>query len=137
LKLKNVYIIRMFAMKKIIYTLLVILPPLLLLFIVFVVLLFCGRIQDYTYLSINNDNKEHIIDLLQEQEENMFSLDENTDLNSCYKNLKRIEVIYKFPDGEDYIIYCQENKISFSLDNSNYNLPKYISKNGKKGFRFK
>lgn len=124
-------------MKKIIYILLVILPLLLLLFIVLIVLLLFGKIQDYKYLNINNDNREHIIDLLQEQEENMFFLGENTNLNSCYKNLKRIEVSFKFPDGEDYIIYCQEDKISFSLDNSNYNLPKYVGENGKIGFRFK
>ncbi len=124
-------------MKKIIYRILMLLALLLLLFIAFNVLLFCGIIQDYVYLKINNDNKEHIISLLQEQEENMFNLEEKIDLNTCYKNLKRIEVVYLFPDGEDYVLYCQKDKISFSLDNPNYNLPKYVGENGKTGFRFK
>ncbi len=124
-------------MKKIIYRILVVLALLLTLFIVFIVLLFFGIIQDYVYLKINNDNKEDIISLLQEQEENMFNLDEKIDLNTCYKSLKRIEMVYLFPDGEDYVLYCQKDKISFSLDNSNYNLPKYVGENGKTGFRFK
>ncbi len=124
-------------MKKIIYRILMLLALLLLLFIVFNVLLFCGIIQDYVYLKINNDNKEHIISLLQEQEENMFNLEGKIDLNTCYKKLKRIEVVYLFPDGEDYVLYCQKDKINFSLDNPNYNLPKYVGENGKTGFRFK
>ena len=123
-------------MKKIIYRILVLLAFLLLLFIIFNILLFCGKIQDYIYLKINNDNKEHIISLLQEQEENMFNLEGKIYLNTCYKNLKRIEVVYLFPDGEDYILYCQEEQISFSLDNPNYSLPRYVGKNGKTGFRF-
>lgn len=125
------------SMKKIIYTILIVFALLLLLFVVFNVLLFCGKIQDYTYLNITNDNKEHIINLLREQEESMFSLDKKKDLKTCYKNLKRIEVVYCFPDGEDYVLYCQQDKISFSLDNTNYNLPRYLGKNGKIGFRFK
>lgn len=123
-------------MKKTFYTILVMLILLLLLFIVFIVLSFCGKIQEYTYLKINNNNKEQIINLLQEQEEYMFSLEKDINLNICYKNLKRIEVTYKFPDGEDYVIYCKEDKISFSLDNPNYNLPKYIIENGHIGYRF-
>ena len=71
------------------------------------------------------------------QEENIFYLKDNIDLKACYKNIKRIEVIYRFPDGEDYTIYCKEDKVSFSLDNANYNLPNYLSKNGHLGFRFK
>jgi len=42
-----------------------------------------------------------------------------------------------FPDGEDYVLYCQQGKISFSLDRPNYNLSKYAGKNGKTGYRFK
>lgn len=123
-------------MRKIIYITLISLTFILLLFIVFGVLLFLGKIQDYKYLKINNINKENIVNLLKEQEEDMFILENNISLNTCYKNLERIEVVYRFPDGEDYIIYCQDNKISFSLDNGNYNLPKYISENGHTGFRF-
>lgn len=78
-------------MKKIIYRILVVLALLLPLFIVSIVLLFFGIIQDYVYLKINNDNKEDIISLLQEQEENMFNLDEKIDLNTCYKSLKKLK----------------------------------------------
>ena len=134
--IENVYIIKVFIMRKIIYITLISLTFILLLFIVFGVLLFLGKIQDYKYLKINNINKENIVNLLKEQEEDMFILENNISLNTCYKNLERIEVVYRFPDGEDYIIYCQDNKISFSLDNGNYNLPKYISENGHTGFRF-
>lgn len=122
--------------RKILLIMLVIFTFILLLFIVFRILLFLGKIQDYKYLNINNDNKKNIINLLQEQEENMFNLKTNIDLNICYKNIERIEVVYLFPDGEDYVIYCKENKVSFSLDNANYNLPKYIDENGHMGFRF-
>lgn len=122
---------------KIFLIMLVILTFMLLLLIILGILLFLGKVQDYTYLNINNSNKEKIINLLQEQEENMFYLKDNIDLNVCYKNIKRIEVIYRFPDGEDYTIYCKEDKVSFSLDNANYNLPNYLSKNGHLGFRFK
>ena len=83
---------------KIFLIMLVILTFMLLLLIILGILLFLGKVQDYTYLNINNSNKEKIINLLQEQEENMFYL-KDIDLNVCYKNIKRIEVIYRFPDG--------------------------------------
>lgn len=123
--------------KKIIYAILIMLVFLLLLFIVFIVLLFCGKIEEYTYLKINNKNEEQVTTLLQEQEKYMINLEIIKELNECYKNMRKIEVVYKFPDGEDYVIYCQEDKVNFSLDNSNYNLPKYFSENGHIGFRFK
>ncbi len=123
--------------KKIFLIVLVILISILFLFIIFRVLLFLGKIQDYRYLNINSNNKENIINLLQDQEENMFNLETNINLNICYKNIERIEVVFWFPDGEDYVIYCKENKISFSLDSANYDLPKYISENGHIGFRFR
>ncbi|MFR5856630.1 MAG: hypothetical protein ACLUFU_02325 [Bacilli bacterium] len=122
--------------KKLFLIMLVISIFILILFIVFKMLLFLGKIQDYKCLLINNDNKENIINLLQEQEENMFNLKTNINLSDCYKKIERIEAVYFFPDGENYVIYCKENKVSFSLDNSNYNLPKYISENGNTGFRF-
>lgn len=140
LKIKIVYIIKDLMIKKkilkIFLIMLVILTFILLLLIIFGILLLLGKIQDYKYLNINNSNKEKIINLLQEQEENMFNLEDNIELNICYKNIKRIEVVYKFLDGEDYVIYCKEDKVSFSLDNANYNLPDYIGKNGHIGFRF-
>lgn len=80
-------------MKKIIYRILVVLALLLTLFIVFIVLLFFGIIQDYVYLKINNDNKEDIISLLQEQEENMFNLDEKIDLNNKLQFIDEINLI--------------------------------------------
>jgi len=123
-------------MKKGILVISVILFSILVLFIIFRMLLFLGKIQDYRYLNINSDNKEKIINLLQAQEENMFNLETNTNLNVCYKNIERIEVVFWFPDGEDYVIYCNKNKISFSLDTANYDLPKYINENGHIGYRF-
>ena len=102
---------------------------------VFKILVLFGKIQEYTYLDINNNNKEKIIGLLQEQEDDMFSEEGDISLNDCYKKLNRIEVIFHFPDGESYTLYCGENKISFSLDSVNYNLPSYMGKNGKTGYR--
>ena len=122
--------IKSLNIKKIFYIILITILFLPILFIVFIILLLCGKIQDYTYINVNNDNKEKIIALLQEQEDNMFLEDGDTSKNECYKKLKRIEVIFRFPDGEDYSLYCGKNKISFSLDNANYNLPNYISENG-------
>lgn len=66
----------------------------------------------------------------------MIYLKNNINLNLCYKNIEKIEVVYLFSDGENYVIYCKENKISFSLDNANYKLSKYISEYGATGFRF-
>lgn len=125
-------------MKKIICTISIMVVFLSLLFIAFVVLIFTGKIQDYTYLNINKDNKDNIINLLKEQEENMFmfNMESSIDLNACYNNIERIEVIYLFPDGEEYVIYCQEDKLGFALDNPNYALPNYITENGHIGFRF-
>ena len=136
MKIGSVYIIKSLNIKKIFYIILITIPFLFILFIVFIILLLCGKIQDYTYINVNNDNKEKIISLLQEQEDNMFIKDKDKIKNECYKKLNRIEVVFRFPDGEDYTLYCGKNKISFSLDNSNYNLPKYISENGHIGLRF-
>lgn len=63
-------------------------------------------------------------------------LKNNVNLNLCYRNIEKIEVVYLFPDGENYVIYCKENKIGFSLNNANYKLSKYISEYGVTGFRF-
>lgn len=63
-------------------------------------------------------------------------LKNNVNLNLCYKNIEKIEVVYLFLGGEIYVIYCEENKISFSLDNANYKFSKYISEYGATGFRF-
>lgn len=65
-----------------------VLALLLSLFIILIALLFLGIIQDYVYLKINNDNKEDIISLL--QEENMFYLDEKTDLNNKLQFIEQI-----------------------------------------------
>lgn len=136
MKIGSVYIIKSLNIKKLFYIILITIPFLFILFIVFIILLFCGKIQDYTYININNDNKDQIISLLQEQEEKMLNIDGNISINECYKEIDRIEVVFRFPDGEDYSLYCDKNKISFILDNSNYNLPKYMSENGHIGLRF-
>lgn len=90
-----------------------------------------GKIQDYKYLKITEKNKDVVINLLKEQEKNMFNINSSIELNECYDNLNKIEVIYRFPDGEDYTLYCKKNKFYFSLDNSNYDLPRYLGENGK------
>lgn len=124
-------------MKKIIYTIIIILAFILLLFIVFISLLFMGKIQDYTYLKINDKNRTEIINLLKQQENNMFGISNNLNMDDCITNVKRLEVVFKFPDGEDYTIYCNNKKYKFSLDNSNYELPNYMKKNGKLGLRIR
>jgi len=98
---------KLLTKKEIIYTILTILITFelsLLLSIVFSVLLF-KKIQEYTYSEINNNNKEQIINLLQEQEKYISSFKKDIDSNVYYTNLERIEVVFKFPDGEDYVLY--------------------------------
>lgn len=108
----------------------------LVLFFIISIVVFVNKI-DYVYLNINSENKQIVVNLLEEQTDYMFSISENVNLDLCYKYLTRIEIVYNFPDGEDYTLYCNNDKVEFSLDNSNYNLSNYIGKNGRKGFRLK
>lgn len=103
----------------------------------FIVGLLFNKIESYTYLKINNENKKHVVDLLKEQEDYMFGISGNIKLESCYSKLNKIEVIFNFPDSESYTLYCNNEKFNFNLDNSNYELSSYLSRNGNKGYRLK
>ena len=135
-KEERISIIKTLNKDKIINTILIIIYFLILLFIIFVHLLFFGIIEDYACLHINQDNKEQIITLLREQEENMF-LDDNIKLNDCYGTLKKIQAHYRFPDEDDYILYCNQEEVLFSLDRSNDSLSKYIGEHGHMVFKFR
>lgn len=115
----------------------IILAIFFLLCIFIVIGIFFGKIQDYTYLKINDKNRTEIIHLLKQQENNMFGKSNNLNMDDCITNIKRLEVVFRFPDGEDYTIYCNNKKYNFSLDNDNYDLPKYMRKNGKLGLRIR
>lgn len=108
----------------------------LMIFVVGMGVLF-GKLEEYTYLKINKKNKDIVVNLIKEQEKNMFLIDGTIELEDCYKNIRKVEVIYRFPDGEDYTLYCGKDKFEFSLDNSNYDLPNFIGKNGKFWYKIK
>lgn len=109
-------------------------------FIIFfslIILSLFGIVDNYVYLKINDNNRTEITALIKQQEDKMFNKSINESFDSCYKNLSRIEVIHLFPDGEDYTMYCGKEKIEFSIDSSNYDLPQYIAKNGHQWFRIR
>lgn len=106
-------------------------------FLSLIILSLFGIVDNYVYLKINDNNRTKITALIKQQEDKMFNKSINESFDSCYKNLSRIEVIHLFPDGEDYIMYCGEEKIEFSIDSSNYDLPQYIAKNGHQWFRIR
>lgn len=109
-------------------------------FIIFfslIILSLFGIVDNYVYLKINDNNRIEITALIKQQEDKMFNKSINESFDSCYKNLSRIEVIHLFPDGEDYTMYCGKEKIEFSIDSSNYDLPQYIAKNGHQWFRIR
>jgi len=126
-------------MKKKKIILIIICITLIFCFIKFIITLgiLFGKIEDYKYLKINDKNKNYVIKLLKEQEKNIFSLDEFVDLDICYQSLNKIEVIYMFPDGENYRLYCNNDIIAFTLDNSDYALSSYVGKNGRSLIRLK
>ncbi len=126
----------MFNKERIINMILITVYFLILCFIIFVHLLFFGIIQDYQCVHVNKNNKEQVISLLREQEEKMF-LDENVTLNDCYETLKKIQVKYRFPDTEDYILYCNQDEVHFSLDRFNDNLLEYMGEHGHLVYKFK
>ena len=98
---------------------------------------FFGTIQDYTYLKIGDHNREQITTLLKQQESKMFLVSEDSDIDKCILDAKRLEVVFRFPDGEDYTIYCNDKAYHFSLDDANYDLPMYMKKYGRLGLRIK
>ena len=126
----------MFNKERIINMILITVYFLILFFIIFVHLVFFEIIKDYKCVHVNKNNKEQIITLLREQEKNMF-LDENVTLKDCYETLKKIQVNYRFPDTEDYILYCNEDEVHFSLDRFNDNLLKYMGEHGHLVYKFK
>ena len=82
--------------------------------------------HEYYILEINDDNRDEIINLLEQEKENMF-------YNSHYcSSMYKIEYTNLFPDGTDYTIYCKdEENISFSIDKAGEDkLQNYIYKNG-------
>lgn len=105
--------------------------------LILLVLSLFGVIQEYTYLNINDKNRKEISSLIIQQKDKMLSMSNDLNIDNCIKDVKRIEVIFLFPDGEDYTIYCNNGKYNFSLDNSNYDLPNYLGKHGKLGYRKK
>lgn len=103
----------------------------------FIIGILFNKIESYTYLKINNENKKYVVDLLKEQENDMFRISGDIKLELCYSKLNKIEVIYNFPDSESYTLYCNDERFYFTIDNSSYELPNYLGKNGKKGYRLK
>lgn len=122
---------------KYIFILLSVLSVIGLIIFILIILRLVGVIQEYKYLKIDDYNKEQMTLLLNQQEDYMFNKSNDLDLNKCVQSMKKIEVEFLFPDGEDYIIFCNDNKYEFSLDNGNYDLSMYISENGKHGYRFR
>lgn len=83
-------------------------------------------LRAYRVLKINDENKENIIELLEQEKDNIFP--EMKYCDSMYK----IEYNDLFPDGTDYTIYCKDEKsISFGIDKVGEDvLHSYIHKNG-------
>lgn len=106
-----------------------------LIIIVISILCLFGIIQEYTYIKINDSNKEDVKLLLYEQEHYMFNMTKEFNLENCVDTMKKLEVVFGFPDGEDYVIYCDNTKYTFSLDNTNYDLSKYMKNNGRLWFK--
>lgn len=125
------------TIKTIIISIIMIILIINLIYFIVSILLLTGKIEDYKYLNINDKNKYEITNLLIEQKDKMFLISKDLNIDKCIKNIKRIEVVFLFPDGEDYTIYCNDNKYKFSIDDSNYDLPNYISTNGRTGFKIK
>lgn len=129
-KYKNIIIKNIIILFGISFTIFII-------FLSLIILSLFGIVDNYVYLKINDNNRTEITALIKQQEDKMFNKSINESFDSCYKNLSRIEVIHQFPDGEDYTMYCGEEKIEFSIDSSNYYLPQYIAKNGHQWFRIR
>lgn len=83
-------------------------------------------LRKYYVLDVNDNNKEEVTKLIEEEKENMFGIE--TYCDSIYK----IEYYNGFPDVTDYTIYCEnEDNISFGMDSLDAdNLSKYIREKG-------
>ncbi len=79
----------------------------------------------YYYVDINNQNKDEIMSLLNEETDNM------TGINYC-DSMYKIEYYNTFPDGTNYTIYCKDtDNIGFSIDKVGEDkLQSYIYKYG-------
>ena len=82
--------------------------------------------RKYYVLDVNDNNKEEVIQLFENEKENIFRTEKYCD--SIYK----IEYYNTFAHGTDYTMYCMnEENISFGLNTSGINsLAKYIRENG-------
>ena len=80
----------------------------------------------YYYVNINDNNKDKIISLLNEEKDNIGGTQDYCD--SMYK----IEYYNAFPKGTNYTIYCKEkDNIIFSVDKDDEDkLQSYIYDNG-------
>ena len=105
--------------------------------IIFIILTLFGIMREYQYVKIDDSNKEKMILLLKGQQYNMFNKSKDLDAATCIESVSKIEMEFLFPDGEIYYIYCNGNSYYFSLDNTDFDLPNYISNNGKKGYKLR
>ena len=82
--------------------------------------------RKYYVLDVNDNNKEEVIQLFENEKENIFRTEKYCD--SIYK----IEYYNTFAHGTDYTMYCMnEENISFGLNTSGIDsLAKYIRENG-------
>lgn len=82
--------------------------------------------RKYYVLDVNDNNKEEVIQLFENEKENIFRTEKYCE--SIYK----IEYYNTFPHGTDYTMYCtNEENISFGLNASGIDsLAKYIRENG-------
>lgn len=82
--------------------------------------------RKYYVLDVNDNNKEEVMQLFENEKENIFRTEKYCD--SIYK----IEYYNTFPHGTDYTMYCRnEENISFGLNTSEIDtLAKYIRENG-------
>lgn len=82
--------------------------------------------KKYYVLEIDNQNKNMIIELFNQEKENIFYTQ-----NYC-ESMYKIEYYNSFPDGTNYTMYCEnEENIEFGIDKSGEDvLATYIYDNG-------
>ena len=103
----------------------------------FRVCLLFGIIKECKYMKVNDNNREEIVQLLSSQKPHMFNNSKDVDLDECIKSVKKVELEFLFPHGEDYRIYCDGNKYDFSLNYPENSLSNYIYNNGKTRYRLR
>ena len=82
--------------------------------------------KKYYVLDVNDNNKEEIIKLYEEETKN------DTYSKKYCESIYKIEYYIGFPDRTSYTMYCKdEDNISFGIDKVGVdNLAKYIRENG-------